>query len=242
MGISNGPAALVVVVLLFSCSRQEPPPTIKPEKKEPLLVVRQKQELMTDEQRRQLGFPARIIADLEKEAGSESEPFYESVEVSSENLRGDKGIERRRLAGFSVRTAAADDILSTFSGKLRKQGYLLFRSRQNYGSVPDVLTVVKGSSSYDILLLQKTEAPAYKLNTSAIIAWLKERQKDAPFYLTGAGQDFVEAKFVRQPVRMTAFARKVILFAPDVLREGPRSADKLAEHMKKTNGFRLVWD
>jgi len=41
---------------------------------------------------------------------------------------------------------------------------------------------------------------------------------------------------------MTAFARKVVAFAPDVRLHGPRTAEKLAENMKKTNSFHLEWD
>ncbi len=242
MDTKAGSVFLAALLLTLSCARQEPPPPVKAEKKSTLKVVRPKQEVMTDEQRRQLGFPARIISGLEEEAGSAAEPFFETVEASSENLRGEKGIEGKRLAGFSVRTAMADEILSEHSRRFRAQGYLIFRSRQNYGDIPDVVTVIKGGSSYDILRVQKTEAPSYRLDTKAIIAWLRERQKDAPFYLTGAGQDFVEARFLRQPANMKAFARKIVAFAPDVLREGPSTVDRLAERMKRTNGFRLVWD
>ena len=58
----------------------------------------------------------------------------------------------------------------------------------------------------------------------------------------GAGPDWVEARFVKQPDNMPAFARKVLAFAPDVRESGPKTADKLADRMKKTNGFYLVWD
>ncbi len=242
MGIKACTVAVGVLLLLSACAKQEPPPPVKQQAKDQLVVVRQKLEVMTDEQRRQLGFPPRILAEMEEETGSPVEPFFETVEVSSANLRGEKGIERKKLAGFSVRTEKADEIITARSGTLRARGFLIFRSRQNYGNIPDLVTVIKGGSSYDILRSQKTEAPAYRLDTKAIITWLKERQKEGSFFITGAGQDFVEARFIRQPENMKAFARKVVAFAPDVLREGPSSADRLSEHMKKTNGFRLVWD
>jgi hypothetical protein len=41
---------------------------------------------------------------------------------------------------------------------------------------------------------------------------------------------------------MEAFARKVVSFAPDVLREGPHTVEKFADWMLETNGFRLLWD
>jgi hypothetical protein len=105
-----------------------------------------------------------------------------------------------------------------------------------------VVTVVRGGTIYDILKVQRTEAPHYHLDTKEIITWLKEQQKHGPFVITGAGSDWLEASFVRPPKNMEAFARKVVSFAPDVLREGPRTVEKLAESMAETNGFRLLWD
>jgi len=40
---------------------------------------------------------------------------------------------------------------------------------------------------------------------------------------------------------MLSFAKKVTDFAPDVLVNGPNTVDKLAERMKKMNGFSLMW-
>ncbi len=232
----------VALALFLSCKRVETPKPAGPLKPAPLVVVKPRPSTMTPEQRAELGFPRGIIAEVESAAGGEAEPFFETVEASSENLRGENEIERKRLSGFSVRTAKADEVIVSFSRPLRSKGYLIFRSQQNYGNVPDVVTVIRGNSSYDILRVQKTEAAAYKLNTRAIIAWLKERQKEGPFVITGASQDRVEARFIRQPADMRAFARKVLAFAPDVRHEGPATAEKLAEQMKKTNVFYLEWD
>jgi hypothetical protein len=233
---------IIALVLFAGCKSEEKPKPVEPPKPAPLVIVKPKPRTMTPEERKELGFPKSIISDLEAAAGAEAEPFFETVVSSSENLRGENEIERKRLAGFSVRTANADEIIATFSRPLRAKGYLIFRSRQNYGNVPDVVTVIKGRSSYDILRVQKTEAPAYRLETGAIIAWLRERQKDGAFVVTGASQDRVEARFIRQPADMRAFARKVLAFAPDVRHEGPKTAEELAEWMKETKGFSLVWD
>jgi len=106
----------------------------------------------------------------------------------------------------------------------------------------DITTVIKGNNSYDILKIQGTEAQSYQLNTDAIIAWLKTRQHEGSFVVTGAGADWIEARFIKPPQNMIAFARQVALFAPDVLDRGYRTTEKLAEKMKKSNGFYLVWD
>ena len=119
---------------------------------------------------------------------------------------------------------------------------MIFRSHKSYGDLPDIVTVVKGSNSYDILKIQGTEAPNYRLDTNAIIDWLKAQQQLGTFVITGAGSDWVEARFIKPPKNMRVFAKKVAAFAPDVLAHGPTTVEKLAQKMKKTNGFHLEWD
>ena len=118
----------------------------------------------------------------------------------------------------------------------------MFRSQQNYGSVPDVITVIRGNNSYDILLIQKTESPRHDIDTKRIIRWLREQQTMGSFVVTGAGADWLEARFIKPPRNMTAFARKVAVFAPDVFVENRRSIERLADTMTQTNGFTLWWD
>jgi hypothetical protein len=207
-----------------------------------MVILKPRPKLLAPEQRAELGFPPEIIAQVEQAAGASAEPFFEDVMLRSSNLKGDVMITAGRLSGFSVHVRNADEMISDLAGPLRSQGFLIFRSAQNVGSVPDIVTVVRGRSSYDILKIQQTEAPHYHLDTKAIIAWLKEQQKQSTFVITGAGADWIEASFVRPPKNMEAFARKVVSFAPDVLREGPHTVEKLADWMLETNGFRLLWD
>jgi len=108
--------------------------------------------------------------------------------------------------------------------------------------LPDIVTVIKGNNTYDILRVQGTEASNYRLDTKEIIAWLKEKQKQAPFVITGAGADWLEARFIKPPINMHAFARTVRSFAPDIIDPEKGSVDKLAERMEKMNGFYLKWD
>lgn len=230
----------IIAVLALSCSADRK--MAEPKKPAPVVLVKPRPQTLAPEQRAELGFPAEVISQVEAAAGAEAEPFFETVFVRAENLKGEKGFEQNRLAGFSVRTKNADEIVSSLSRAFRRNGYLIFKSRQNYGNVPDVVTVIKGNNSYDILKVQKTEAPNYHLNTKAIIRWLREQQKQAPFVITGASADWVEARFVRPPGDMHAFAKKVYAFSPDVVAQGARTIDKLAEQMKRSNGFYLMWD
>ncbi len=231
---------LIFISLIAACSPEkyvEPPRKTAPAK-----IVRPRREVLAPEQRKELGFPADLIAQVEGAAGSEAEPFFVSVVVPSENLKGEEGFEKEKLAGFSVRTKKAEELITSFRAGLRVKGYLIFRSHISYGDLPDIVTVVKGSNSYDILKIQVTEAPNYRLDTKAIIAWLKKQQQRGTFVITGAGSDWLEARFIKPPGDMRAFAQQIKAFAPDVMAHGSRTAEKLAEKMKKTNSFRLEWD
>lgn len=228
----------MLITLISACKAEKPVETKKPE---PAAIVRPKHPVLSPEQRAELGFPEDLIAKLELSAGAEAEPFFVTVVVPSQNLKGEKGFEKEKLAGFSVRTKNADELITSYRAGLRVRGYLIFKSHRGYGSLPDIVTIVKGNNSYDILKIQGTEASNYSLDTKAIIAWLKQQQLLGSFVITGAGADWVEARFIKQPANMRAFARKVYAFAPDVRQYGP-TVDKLVERMKKMNGFYLVWD
>ena len=231
---------LLLAAALFSCSAEKPAPPAT--KAQPTVVVKPRRPVLTPEQRTELRFPADIITKVEQAAGSEAEPFFITVSVPSENLKGEKEFEREKLAGFSVRTNKTAELIASFRAGLRVRGYLIFRSRKSYGTLPDFATVVKGNNSYDILKIQGTEAASYQLDTKAIIVWLKARQKQGAFVITGAGADWLEARFIKPPANMLPFARNICAFAPDVLEHGPGTVQKLAERMKKTNEFSLVWD
>jgi Domain of unknown function (DUF4253) len=232
----------LLFVTLFAACPAEKPVELPRKPGSPAKIVKPRREVLTPEQRMELGFPADLIEKVELASGAGAEPFFVSVVVPSENLKGEKGFEKEKLAGFNVRTKKAEELITSFRAGLRVKGYLIFRSHKSYGDLPDIVTVVKGNNSYDILRIQGTEAPNYRLDTKAIIVWLKDRQKEGAFSVTGAGADWVEARFIKAPENLRAFAKKVLAFAPDVRAHGPQTAEKLAQKMKKTNSFYLEWD
>jgi hypothetical protein len=234
--------ALAVVLFLAgvgACTAEKP---VEEKKTTPLMIVKPRQAVLTPEQRAELGFPSEMISRIELSAGAEASPYYVTVLMQTENLKGDKGFESRKLAGFSVRTRSSDEVIDKFRRELRAKGYLIFKTQRGYGRVPDIVSVIRGTSSYDILKILETEATAYHNDTRTIIAWLKSRQQEGSFVVTGGGADWVEARFVKPPKDYLAFSRKVAAFAPDVLSHGPRTVERLAEQIEKQNGFYLVWD
>jgi uncharacterized protein DUF4253 len=232
-------ASIALLSLVCSCKAQKP---VERKRQGPVAVVKQKHAVLSPAQRAELRFPPDLIAKLELAAGTEAEPFFVTVVMHSENLKGEQAFESRKLAGFSVRTKNGDELIDSYRAGLRVQGYLIFKSHKGYGSLADIVTVIKGNNSYDILKVQGTEAQSYQLDTNAIIAWLKARQKEGTFVITGAGTDWLEARFIKPPLDMEPFAEKISAFAPDVLEHGPRTSEKQAERMRISNGFFLVWD
>jgi hypothetical protein len=231
----------LVLLAAVSCSKEERT-AVTGKKAAPMILLKPKPRLMTAEQRTGLGFPPDIIARVEAAGSAQAEPFFDEVMIRSSNLKGDVMIATARLSGFSIRSTNADRIISDLSPSFRAKGFLIFRSQQNFGNVPDVVTVVRGNNSYDILMIQRTEAPRHDLDTKKIIKWLKEQQKAASFVITGAGADWLQARFIKPPKNMKAFARKVAAFSPDVLADNKGTIERLADTMERTNGFSLWWD
>lgn len=235
-------AAVLLALALAGCAADTAPADRRSDKESALVVLKPRSRPLTQEERASLGFPPEIITRVETASGSAALPFSETLLSPSANLKGDVMIAHDRLAGFSVQTKRPDRLIADLSPSLRAAGFLIFRSEQNFGAIPDVVSVIRGKNSYDIIKMQKTEAPQNDLDTEAIIRWLRAQQQHASFTITGAGPDWIEAKFVRPPRDMRAFGQKVAAFAPDVLRQDTRTVDRLAAKMKEMNGFYLWWD
>jgi hypothetical protein len=234
----------IVLVLILSgafgaCKAEKP---VERKKPAPVAVVKPKNAVLTGEQRSALGFAPDVIAQMELAAGADAEPFFGTVLMKTENLKGDQGFESKKLAGFSVRTRNGDELIDSYRASLRSRGYLIFKSQRGYGHLQDIVTIIKGGNSYDVLKMQGTEAPGYQLDTRAIIAWLKARQQEGTFVVTGAGPDWLEARFIKPPKQLLPFAKKIAAFAPDVLAHSPKTMEDLVERMQRNNGFYLVWD
>jgi len=229
----------LIFFLGASCRSEK---TVEIKKPPPTVIAKPKLALLTAEQRSELAFPEELIAKIELDAGAEAEPFFVTVLMHTENLKGEKGFEIKKLAGLSVHTRKADELIDSNRSWLRKRGFLIFKSQRGYGRLQDVVAVARGNNSYDILKVQGTEAPYCKLDTKSIISRLKARQQEGSFVVTGAGTDWIETRFIKPPRNMRAFAAQVAAFASDVLGQEPSDVKKLAERMNQDNGFYMDWD
>ena len=132
--------------------------------------------------------------------------------------------------------------LKSLRAALAPQGYLVFRSEAQFGHGPDTLAILKTQDQFDALRTMKTNGANFDIDTDRVVARLGAWHRQYGLDIYGAGLDFVEAHFVRQPPDMRAFAQEVYEFCPDVVDQGAGSVAALAHEMKRENMLYLWWD
>ena len=133
-------------------------------------------------------------------------------------------------------------VMDKYRAALRKDGLMMFVSEQNYGDKPDELAILKTNDQYDIIRVMATDGINYDIDNAMVVKKLKEWEKTCSFEITGAGQDWMEAVFTKQPADMAVFAKQVYTFCPDVVDQGTGTQEGLAEEMKGKNTLYLWWD
>lgn len=123
-------------------------------------------------------------------------------------------------------------------------GYLAFISDMNFGigGDPDQVSVLKASSPYAALEAMGTNGWNYDLGPETVIARVRQWDERFGLILRGAGFDWLEAEFRRQPQDMLEFAKEIYEFCPDVVDQGTETVEALAAEMKRTNAVYLWWD
>jgi hypothetical protein len=96
------------------------------------------------------------------------------------------------------------------------------------------LMVFPTDDKYAVLVARGTNGANYGLTTRAVIAWLRNLEKENPFHLTGCGFDFVEGRFRRPVVNAEAWADRMFKFCPDCGTE--------ISHELRQGTFFLWWD
>jgi hypothetical protein len=101
---------------------------------------------------------------------------------------------------------------------------------------------MKASSPYDVLKVMGTNGWNYDISPEMVVARMQEWDNRFGLVLHGAGFDWFEASFRRQPANMLEFAKEVYEFCPDVVDQGTGTVEALAAEMKRTNIVFLWWD
>lgn len=143
---------------------------------------------------------------------------------------------------FTAKEKDAAKIMEELRDAFAAKGYLLFMTERNYGYDPDTVVVFKTTDQFLLPERIGTNGLNYDIETEDVIQQLKRWHAKAPFTIIGCGTDFIEARFIKQPKNMLAFAEEVYEFCPDTVDQGAGSVEELAEEMEKNNVFYLWWD
>jgi hypothetical protein len=123
------------------------------------------------------------------------------------------------------------------------RGYLFFLSALGVSQPPATVAAIRGTDQYDILRFVGTQDVNGGRTTDEIIRVLREWESRYPFRITGAGPDWVEARFRKNPEDMLAFAQEVIRLAPDSYAQGDYEDEgSFAAAMRRARSFYLWWD
>jgi len=126
---------------------------------------------------------------------------------------------------------------------LKQQGYLLFKSEENFGATPDKYAVLKTSDQFDIVKFRATCGPNYDINNDSIMLKLHQWYRQQPFEITGADADWVEMHLDKlNQTSALAFANEVYEFCPDLTEQGAETVENLADEMLQTKRLFLWWD
>jgi hypothetical protein len=136
-----------------------------------------------------------------------------------------------------------DNTYNKVKETLKKKGYLLFKSEENYGVNPDKYAVLKTKDQFDILKFRATSGPNYDITTDSILAKLRTWYTQYPFEITGADGDWVEIHLRKlSETDAGTFAREAYEFCPDVVEQGTETIDNLVTDLLQTKTMFLWWD
>lgn len=144
---------------------------------------------------------------------------------------------------FDANRVRAESIMRSLRKKFGKRGYLFFLTSCGGPEAPATVAAIQGTEQYDILRFVGTEDVNGNNTTDGIIAVLREWEVRSPFLITGAGRDWVEARFRKNPKDMLAFAREMICLAPDSYGQADyHNEEAFAADMRRARSFHLWWD
>jgi hypothetical protein len=190
-----------------------------------------------------LGFDKLLMARLQPDKRSEFKRLENPVYAVDPGSKGFKET-KNPVSGLECEVAKGGGmaVVSKYRPMFKKGGYLLFLSDDAFGMGNDKVAAIKSADQFDILVAMQTDGINYDIDNAAVLAKLKAWNAKYPFEIVGAGLDWMEARFVKRPADMLAFAEEVYEFCPDVVDQGTDTVKALAAEMKRTNTLYLWWD
>lgn len=210
-------------------------------RKQPIVLPAEYQELNAA-----IGFDPAVLAAVLAFNDPESKAPLLPRRLIVERFGTDDHLRAEPSAGFcfDAERYRAELLMTDLRGKFESKGYLFFLTACGAPEPPATVAVIQGTDPYDILRFMGTEDVNGDKTTDDIIATLRQWEAEHPFRVQGAGRDWVECRFRKNPADMLAFARQVIAFAPDSYGQGGDFEDEadFADAMRRARSFHLWWD
>jgi hypothetical protein len=141
----------------------------------------------------------------------------------------------------SLPRSRSETVRSSLKAKLAPLGYLVFFVEMNDRIKRDRLGIIKGTDQFDILGVMQTNGESDDLSHGEIIEQLRDWERQYPFEIIGAENDWVELEFKTVPKDLISFAEEVYDFCPAVVDEGAGTVKELANQLKASRRLLLWW-
>ena len=106
--------------------------------------------------------------------------------------------------------------LEALQAEVRAAGFqlVLYDAIPGYDNAAKLM-VFPTSEKYAVLVARGTNGANYDLTTRALIAWLRDLEKENPFELIGCGFDFLEGSFPSHVQNAKDWSRRMLELCPD---------------------------
>lgn len=146
-------------------------------------------------------------------------------------------------AGLEFAYSPKPGLYDRVRAKLRSRGYLLFKSVENYGNLPDEYAVIRSKDQFDIIRSRGTAGHSYEISNDSLLTRLQDWHKRYGLEILGADADWLEAKVGNIPKKdLNSFVQEIYLLCPDIAEGGIGDTEDLVQELKETKTIYLWWD
>ena len=190
-----------------------------------------------------------ILDELEEATGKKIEPLKTEIWVRVPDNELDFKPVDSIMKGIQipfVEDKIARALVRKSLDKVKAEGYYIYLRNLDFdkefvNSYYDI-AIVKVADQFELIKFAQTDGVNYNVSNDMIVEKLKKWNEESPFVIITADMDRIEADFIQLPKDMTAFARDMYEFCPDVIDQGAESEEELINYFKTEKGFWLWWD
>jgi len=173
------------------------------------------------------------VAAIEEATGVRGEPFQDAA--------GPVPPAEGRAFALDARTASR--LLAGSHAAFLRGGVYLFRYERGFGlpGEHDRVALLATADRYAVIRRMRTAEGHGGATTAALVEWLRQLEREAPFELPEIGVDYLAGRFVRAPSDPHEMARRTIAIAPALLSGGDREVELLAQEIRANRTLYLIW-